>query len=222
MTKKSPKLPGGWAGSKIVPRNVDDLLLNARNSKKHPRDQIDHLKGLIRSFGWTMPVLVDESGTLLAGEGRVLAAKELEIEAVPTIEARGWSEDQKRAYVIADNRVAEGGKWDRDRLKTELVELEKSGVSLELTGFSLDDVGEHDRLGSTGSNKPKEEDGLERLRNKVLALIDPVETAGNRALAVDGDVGDDLLLVAQDPDLRKEFDKAYQELRAEVESREAV
>src|SRR5206468_4529460 len=86
--------------------------------------------------GWTNPVLVAEDGTIIAGHGRVLAARKLRIPDVPVMIAAGWTEAQKRAYTIADNKLALNGGWDEELLGLELGELEVLGFDLDLIGFS--------------------------------------------------------------------------------------
>tara|TARA_R100001443_G_scaffold47628_1_gene60205 strand:+ start:2486 stop:3112 length:627 start_codon:yes stop_codon:yes gene_type:complete len=89
-------------------------------------------------WGWTNPVLVDESGNVLAGHGRILAARQLGYEDVPTMVADGWTEAQKKAYVIADNKLAENAGWDTGMLSVELGELDTDGFDLSLIGFDED------------------------------------------------------------------------------------
>jgi hypothetical protein len=89
----------------------------------------------IREWGWTNPVLVAEDGTIIAGHGRVLAAQRLGLTEVPVMVARGWSESQRRAYVIADNAIPLNAGWDLDKLKIELADLSVAGFDLDLVGF---------------------------------------------------------------------------------------
>jgi ParB-like chromosome segregation protein Spo0J len=89
----------------------------------------------IREWGWTMPVLIDEQDLIIAGHGRVEAAKLIGIDTVRVIVARGWTETQHRAYAIADNRLTENSEWDKDLLALELGELQQLGFTLTLTGL---------------------------------------------------------------------------------------
>lgn len=130
---------------------VDQLARYARNAKKHPPEQVAQIANSIEEFGWTAPLLADD-GELVAGHGRLDAAeliyrrggtirlpdgRELPLGTVPVISCSGWSEQQRRAYVLADNKIAEGGSWDEELLRTELLFLEESGeVDFSLTGFS--------------------------------------------------------------------------------------
>jgi ParB-like chromosome segregation protein Spo0J len=123
---------------KVLP--VDILIPYARNSRTHSPEQVAQIAASIKEFGFTNPVLVDESGGIIAGHGRVLAAQKLSMKEVPCIELSHLNEVQKRAYVIADNKIALNAGWDVDMLKIEFMELEDAGFDLELTGFSEDEL----------------------------------------------------------------------------------
>lgn len=125
-----------WPANSVEQRAVDLLIPYARNARKHSDQQVDQIAASIREFGWTVPVLVDETGTIIAGHGRVMAAKKLGISAIPVMVAHGWSEAQRRAYVLADNKLTLNGEWDEDLLKVELADLEALDFNLEITGFS--------------------------------------------------------------------------------------
>lgn len=114
---------------------IDDLIPYERNPRQHPESQIEELKNSIRQWGWTMPVLVDENQTVLAGHGRLFAAKELGISDIPCIKASGWSEEQKKAYVIADNQIANNSNWDTSLLIKELRLVNESGFDMSQFGF---------------------------------------------------------------------------------------
>jgi hypothetical protein len=93
------------------------------------------LKVLMREYGWTAPILIDEESNVIAGHGRLLAAKELGITGIPVLVARGWSAEKKRAYVLADNRITERGGWDWKLVSLEVQDLKAAGADLTLTGF---------------------------------------------------------------------------------------
>jgi len=116
------------------------LVPYAKNARTHSPAQIDQIAASIREWGWTSPVLVDEQGTIIAGHGRILAAQKLGITDVPVMVADGWSETQKRAYILADNKLALNAGWDDALLGLELAELDGLGFDLELTGFTLDEI----------------------------------------------------------------------------------
>jgi hypothetical protein len=94
----------------------------------------------VQEWGWTVPVLIDEAGGLIAGHGRVLAAQLLGLDTVPVMVAAGWSDTQKRAYIIADNKLALNAGWDPELLRGELTDLQTGGADLALMGFSPDEV----------------------------------------------------------------------------------
>jgi hypothetical protein len=117
---------------------IERLRPNPRNPRIHEPEQIEQLAQVIRHFGWTYPVLVDEDGLILAGHGRREAAMLLGLAAVPVLVARGWSEDQKRAYALADNRLNELSRWNDELLRLELGSLQSAQFDLGLTGFTGD------------------------------------------------------------------------------------
>lgn len=129
-----------WPADKVERRKVSDLVPYARNARTHSPEQVDQIAGSIREWGWTVPVLVDEEGGLIAGHGRVMAAKKLGLKDIPVMVASGWSEAQKRAYVLADNKLALNAGWDNELLKVELEGLKDLDFNLDLTGFGADEL----------------------------------------------------------------------------------
>jgi DNA modification methylase len=129
-----------WPADKVERRPIKDLVPYARNARTHSPEQIDQIAGSIREWGWTTPVLVDEVGTIIAGHGRVLAAQKLGFKDVPVMVAVGWSEPQKRAYILADNKLALNAGWDNALLGTELADLIEGGFDVDLIGFSGDEI----------------------------------------------------------------------------------
>ena len=119
---------------------TDELIPYARNSRTHSDEQVAQIAASIKEWGWTTPILVDETGGIIAGHGRLLAARKLKMEQVPTIEAAGWTDAQNRAYVIADNKLALNAGWDVDALKLELQEIDLEGFDLQLTGFQVGEL----------------------------------------------------------------------------------
>ena len=124
-----------WAADKIERRKVDDLIPYARNARTHSDEQVAQLAASIKEWGWTTPVLIDEDGEIIAGHGRVMAARKLGIEEVPTMTATGWTKAQKQAYVLADNQLPQNAGWDMDLLKVEMQDLSGEGFDLSLIGF---------------------------------------------------------------------------------------
>lgn len=117
-----------------------DLIPNPRNARTHSEAQVAQLAGSMREFGFTNPVLIDDQRGILAGHARVLAALKLGLPLVPCIRLSTLTPWQRKAYMLADNRLAELAGWDREMLALELGELKESGFSLELTGFTDDDL----------------------------------------------------------------------------------
>jgi ParB-like nuclease family protein len=124
-----------WPADAVERRAVADLVPYARNARTHSDAQVAQIAASIREWGWTTPVLIDEDGGIIAGHGRVLAARLLMITDVPVMVARGWTDAQRRAYVLADNRLALSAGWDEQMLSVELGDLRLGGFELGLIGF---------------------------------------------------------------------------------------
>ena len=119
---------------------IDSLIPYARNSRTHSDAQVAQIAASIKEFGFTNPVLIDKDGGIIAGHGRVMAARKLKLADVPCIRLGHLTDTQKRAYVIADNKLALNAGWDAEALRVELGDLDASGFDLELTGFVGDDL----------------------------------------------------------------------------------
>lgn len=128
MTKQDPKL-------KIVYRPLKDLIPYARNSRTHSEAQLSQIAASIKEFGFTQPILLDGENGIIAGHGRWQAAVKLAMHDVPTIDLSHLTETQKKAYVIADNKLALNAGWDNEMLELELSELQDV-MDLGITGFS--------------------------------------------------------------------------------------
>jgi DNA modification methylase len=125
---------------KVERWDITRLVPYARNSRTHSDEQIGQIAASIKEWGWTTPVLVDEAGSIIAGHGRTLAAQRLKMTEVPVMVATGWSDAKKRAYIIADNKLALNGGWDEQMLALELGEIGELGFDLDLTGFTADEI----------------------------------------------------------------------------------
>jgi ParB-like nuclease domain len=125
---------------KVEQRSIASLIPYARNARIHSSEQIAQIAESIKEWGWTIPVLVDESGQIIAGHGRVAAAQLLDIKKVPVMVAKGWTDAQKQAYVLADNKLAMNAGWDDELLTLELQDLKELGSDLSLIGFSDDEL----------------------------------------------------------------------------------
>ena len=126
---------------KITQKKVDSLIPYVKNSRTHSDAQVAQIAASIKEFGWTNPILVDGDNGIIAGHGRLLAARKLGYKEVPTIELADLTETQKRAYIIADNRLALNAGWDNEMLTIELNDLLADGFALELLGFDPKELG---------------------------------------------------------------------------------
>jgi len=122
----------------IKQSRIIDLTLYKGNPRVHSELQIERLVNSLKEFGFTNPVLVDDTGNVIAGHGRIAAAKKIGLETVPTITLSHLSEDQRKAYIIADNQLALNSSWDDDLLKIELEKLSESGFDLSVLGWGED------------------------------------------------------------------------------------
>ncbi|MFI0848973.1 site-specific DNA-methyltransferase [Mesorhizobium sp. IMUNJ 23232] len=135
-------------------RPVSALIPYARNARTHSERQVAEIAASIREFGWTNPILVDGDNGLIAGHGRLLAARKLGMADVPVIELAGLSEAQRRAYILADNKLALNAGWDIDLLGVELADLQSMGFDLALTGFGEVEVSSLLARGTAGLTDP--------------------------------------------------------------------
>lgn len=115
-----------------------------RNAKIHSAEQVTKIANSIREFGFLSPCLIDRDFNIIAGHGRVLAAEELGLDTVPCVFIEGLTEEQRRAYILADNRLTELGDWDEDLLQIELGELAEEGFDVDVAGFDLPDYEEEE------------------------------------------------------------------------------
>jgi site-specific DNA-methyltransferase (adenine-specific) len=125
---------------KVEQWDINRLVPYARNSRTHSEEQIGQIAASIKEWGFTTAVLVDEDGGIIAGHGRTLAAQRLKMTEVPVMVAAGWSDAKKRAYIIADNKLALNAGWDNEMLALELGELKDLDFDLDLTGFTADEI----------------------------------------------------------------------------------
>lgn len=119
---------------------TSDLIPYARNSRTHSPEQVAQIAGSIREFGFTNPVLIDNDNGIIAGHGRVMAAQKLGLDQVPCIRLGHLTEPQRKAYVIADNKLALNSGWDEEMLSLELSDLREVDFDLGLIGFDADEI----------------------------------------------------------------------------------
>lgn len=161
-------------------RNTKDLIPYANNSRTHSDEQVNQVASSMKEFGFTNPVLIDEQGGVIAGHGRIMAAKKLGIDDVPCIELVGLTEAQKKAYVIADNQLALNSGWDLDMLKLELESLNELDFDIDLLGF------DDDFLDGLLEEEPEEgltdEDAVPELPEKPVSVLGDIWQLGDHRL----------------------------------------
>ena len=121
-------------------KKVEDLIPYVNNSRTHSDEQVSQIASSMKEFGWTNPILLDGENGIIAGHGRLMAARKLNQTEVPTIELAGLTDIQKKAYIIADNKLALNAGWNDEILKLEIAELKNAGFDLGLTGFNVDEL----------------------------------------------------------------------------------
>ena len=126
----------------IKEKLVSELIPYANNSRTHSDEQVAQIAASIQDFGWTNPILIEDKNSIIAGQGRVMAARKLGLDKVPCIEVKNLTSAQVKAYIIADNKLALNAGWDFTLLNIEFEQLEEMGYDLELTGFSLEEIEE--------------------------------------------------------------------------------
>lgn len=124
----------------LVMRPVEQLIPYCRNARQHSEEQILQLRASLREFGFVAPMLIDARDNILAGHGRLLAAKAEGLTEVPCVLVENLTDTQRRAYILADNRLAEQADWDEELVSLELHELQEMGFDLALTGFDMEDI----------------------------------------------------------------------------------
>jgi ParB-like chromosome segregation protein Spo0J len=139
----------------VVWRSVDDLSPHPNNPRTHSDEQLEQLFASISRFGWTVPLIVDEDLTILAGHGRLEMAERNGIKKVPTIQVTGLTNEEKRAYLIADNRLSENADWDIPQLLAEIDFLSEHAIEADTLGFSDADIlSYHSAIDDTGFVEP--------------------------------------------------------------------
>lgn len=152
---------------------VADLIPYARNSRTHSEEQVTQIAASIKEFGFLNPVIIDGDKGIIAGHGRVMAAKKLGMVELPAVEASHLTDAQRRAYIIADNKLALNAGWDDEMLRVEFAELEGLGFDLDLTGFTPEEVKALDFDAGEEVGMPQLPDGdKEPFQQKTFTLHD--------------------------------------------------
>ena len=211
-----------WPAAQVEMWQVADLVPYARNARQHPADQIDQIAASMQRFGFTIPMLVAEDGTIIAGHGRLMAAAQLGLAEVPVMVARGWTEEDRRLYTLADNRLAEIAEWDPEMLRLEIEDLRSEfGIEgFEMIGFSADDLAEMlpDALVETTGGLTDPDDVPELPETPVTRPGDVWILGAHRLLCGDSTVATDVekvlrgvkpLLMCTDPPYGVAYDPAW-------------
>ena len=165
----------------IQPRPIEGLIPYARNSRTHSDEQVAQIAASIREFGWTNPVLVDGDNGIIAGHGRVLAARKLGMAEVPCIELAHLSEAQKKAYIIADNKLALNAGWDNELLALELGELHAADFDMALLGFDAGELSAAMGLDEElDGDAPKIDEGID-YKEKFAIIVECADEAEQQA-----------------------------------------
>jgi ParB-like chromosome segregation protein Spo0J len=162
----------------IIQRKTADLIPYVNNARTHSEQQVLQIAASIKEFGFTNPVLVDGENGIIAGHGRVLAAKKLGLDKVPTIELKHLTKTQKKAYILADNRLALNSGWNNDLLALELGELKLEGFNLELIGFEVSTITENNfnpNINPTYTEKEIDSKDFDRANSNIEKTITGTE-----------------------------------------------
>lgn len=162
---------------RVESRSIEALIPYAHNARTHSDAQVAQIAASIVEFGWTNPILVDGTSGVIAGHGRLLAARQLGLATVPIIELTHLTLAQKRAYILADNRLAENAGWDEELLALELAELRDADFDLDLIGFSEDELDE--LLGDGETEGQTDEDTVPEAESKPISRAGDVWLCGN-------------------------------------------
>lgn len=160
---------------------VDELVPYARNARTHSDAQVAQIAASITEFGWTNPILIDGAKGVIAGHGRLLAARKLGLKEVPVIELAHLTPEQKKAYILADNRLAENAGWDDELLKLELAELQAADFDMDLMGFTDKEL---DALleGEGASDGLTEDDAVPEIPTEPVSRLGDLWILGNHRL----------------------------------------
>jgi DNA modification methylase len=182
MTKPTDK-------PKIQFVKTSDLIPYAKNSRTHSPEQVTQIAGSIREFGFTNPVLIDSENGIIAGHGRVMAAEKLSMEEVPCLRITHLTELQKRAYIIADNRLALNAGWDAEMLKIELTDLKEENFNIDLVGFTEEELAE--LLAEPQSEGQTDEDEVPEIPETPISVPGDVWVMGSHRVMCGSSLDED-------------------------------
>jgi len=164
----------------VETRKVDDLIPYINNARVHNENQVTQIASSIREFGWTTPILIDGENGIIAGHGRLMAAKKLGMDEVPVIELSHLSETQKKALILADNKIALNSEWDSELVALELDALQDMGFDIELTGFTLAEL--NDMKPQVIEEGLTDEDSVPEIPQDPVTKLGDVWILGNHRL----------------------------------------
>jgi DNA modification methylase len=170
-----------WPAEQLEHWPIERLLPYANNARLHSEADLDKIAASISNWGWTVPVLADEDGVLIAGHLRVAVAAKLKLTSIPVVVARGWSEEEKNGYRLADNELAARASWDPDLLRDELRKLEFAGFNLDLIGFEADRL--EDILAGLGSSGLTDPDSVPEVPEQPVTRPGDVWQLGDHRVA---------------------------------------
>jgi len=212
-----PKQEPKWPVDKIERVDISTLEFMPNNSRTHSDEQVKQIAASMQEWGWTSPVLLDEKNRVIAGEGRVRAAQLLNIKQVPAMRAEGWTEKQIRAYIIADNKIAENAGWDHVKLKLEFEALKMGDdFSMDLTGFTpiemlqfTDEAVASDAVEENWNDMPEFENASSEFRKIVVHFPDQ-KAVDDFAKAIKRKIGPTVrYLWFPEAEIVSQLDKAY-------------
>lgn len=192
---------------KVVYKSVDELIPYVNNARTHSDEQVTQIASSIKEFGFNNPILTDGDNGVIAGHGRLLAAKKLKLEKVPVIELSGLSESQKKAYILADNKIALNSGWDLDMLSIELKDIKmEGGISLDSIGFTEVELENFLMPEDSELNEQTDEEIDERISEALT--INPISKIGtvwvcgiHKVACLDSTNSTDLKLLGENWDL---------------------
>lgn len=204
------KAAGKSTGLEYVKKSIGSLTANPRNARTHNKAQIKKIVSSIKEFGFISPLIIDKEGVLIAGHGRLQAAKQIGMKEIPCIIADHLTDAQIRAYMLADNRIALDSGWDDDLLKIELNELSKLGFDLNVTGFDtyevggfIRKVGETDKEAEWKEGMPEFSDA-EPAYQKIVVSFDDAESVKKFSELIGADITEKTKSVWYPPKERRE------------------
>lgn len=219
--RKNPAPVRPWPADKVERRPIGTLIPYAKNARTHSEAQVAQIAASITEWGWTMPVLVDETSNIIAGHGRVLAAQQLGLEEIPVMVATGWTPAQRQAYVIADNKLAENARWDDALLAAEIGDLQTTDFNIGLTGFTEIEIGELLADRNDGRTDP---DAVTEVPAEPVSVLGDIWRLGRHRLACGDSTSPELVtkllagakprLMVTDPPYGVEYDPNWRNERA--------